>query len=139
MIKQREVLASLVATAKATISGIKFITDVDTVGEYPYTVIYLIEGGGYSGPAWFAPEGDAHMVIQASHVGDSVDQVLHLADDFREMMLGRDADGQLAVSIPGVTGRLPYGGPPGTLVEGEPGERVYNLPERFVLQIVNTE
>lgn len=139
MLSQRQLLKDLKDAAETNTSDIIFLTEVNRgVPVYPYVMIYLIPGGRFMGPPLTSPEADAELVVQTSTVGATTEQALHAADDVREFFLGRDEDGAYEVLIPGVDQRRAYGGPPGVEPEGEPGERIYTVAERFILTIVAT-
>jgi len=55
-----------VATAPLDINGVQ--------EELPYIVIYPLDGGGFSGPAWCGPNADAAFEYQIDSYGKRYDQ-----------------------------------------------------------------
>lgn len=60
----------------------------------PYLIVYRIDGGGFSGPAWDDSTADATYVFQVTAVGEARVQAEALAGRVRSRILSRDADGR---------------------------------------------
>ena len=60
--------------------------------EPPYTIIYPVPGGSFSGPIFHSPEADVDIYYQVRCVGLRYDQARAMADLVRQAVTGR-ADG----------------------------------------------
>jgi hypothetical protein len=105
--------------------------------ESPYCIVYSIDGGGFSGPALFAPNADAELMFQVTSAGRTRGQAQWMSDMVRRTVLARSSTG-FWVSQANPTGwvvadRRPDGPTPGVDVEGSAPHRVFSVPERFVV------
>lgn len=144
MIDQREVTNQLlemlrrgtaipVGDHKAPKQGV-----LDPEDDYPYAILYEMEGGAFSGPALTAPEADADFRYQVTCVGTSRSQARWAADRVRRTMVDREPTGAFKVSYtapPGVklTDRLLIGGSGYTEVDGDPPNELYSIPTLYAL------
>lgn len=108
-----------------------------------YTYIYSIPGGDFDGPPFWSPESDATLVYQVTSVGSQRHHVEWIADRVRLSMLSRNPLGGFQVAFPDLAGmkvihRAPDGTSPGVIPEGPPENRVYNIPERYRINVVST-
>lgn len=62
--------------------------------EPPYTILYTIAGGSFSGPMYFQPEADVTLMYQVTSVGVTRKQAQWLATKVREAITGRDQFGR---------------------------------------------
>lgn len=112
----------------------------DVVAGYPYSCLYSIDGGSYSGPPLTAPEADLTALFQVDAVGTRRDQAQWLADKIKEVTLGRGPGGQLLYPLSVPTGwrecaRLAAGTPPGVIRDPTAKNPLYSVPQRFAAAI----
>jgi hypothetical protein len=141
-VMQRRILTSNLRTALATATGRPWGSGKAPVKEpkeadYPYGILYVIDGGGYSGPPFHHPEADADCVYQLTSVGLTVSNVEFMADKARTAILGRDENGAFATDIPAPEGWIVNNRRPDTPPGGvdQTGKDLYQVVERFVLSV----
>lgn len=101
-----------------------------------YGIVYTIDGGGYTGPPWWAPESTGVLVFQVTSTSTTKGGAQWLADRVRLSILSRaDAGGfQVAFAPPvgwKITNREPDGPLPGVDIAGDSKNRVFSIPERY--------
>jgi hypothetical protein len=114
--------------------------------DYPYSVLYAIDGGGFWGPALSAPDRAADFVYQVDAVAKRRDQCEWMADTIRRTFLARQSSGAFQVSLTYPVGwvvadRQPDGGAgtvvrDGPVAEGGDTYWVYSQAQRFVVRVV---
>jgi hypothetical protein len=67
--------------------------------ELPYATIYPIDGSPFSGPPLCGPQEDVRFDFQINSFGKRFDQAEWLADLIREIIIGRDENGDLINKI----------------------------------------
>jgi len=107
---------------------------------YPYSCLYQVPGGSYSGPPLTGPEADLTAIFQVDAVGTRRDQAQWLADKIKEVTLGRGPSGQLLCSLNAPTGwrecaRLAADTPPGVIRDSTAPTPLYSVPQRFAVVI----
>lgn len=107
----------------------------------PYTIVYGMPGGRYTGPPLLGSETSAQLVYQVTSVGETREQAEALADRNRDAILAMhtDAAGWLNPISAGpgrhVMSRDTVAGP-GEAVAGDgPPDSVWHVDERFVLHV----
>lgn len=106
---------------------------------FPYAIVYNIPGGGSDGGLGFGYE-ETDVIYQVTSVGLTRAQADWMADRCRLTWLARSGPGfQVPFLSPDgwtVSGRMPeYGFSGGIDVEGDPPNRVFSAPERYVLHV----
>jgi hypothetical protein len=140
VIRKRELYANtrlMLATVTNRPVGLNKAPAPDENGKIssPWSIVYSIEGGGFSGPPLEDPHADATVVVQVTSVGRRDDQAEWQADKVRGAMLDRTS-GALDHPITPPDGYKimyvePDGGPGGIDREGE----LYSIPERFAIHL----
>lgn len=107
---------------------------------FPYSVLYAVPGGSFSGPGLAHPDADAGVVYQVNSVALRDTQAEELADAVRSVILGRDGAGAFTTPPPAlvgwtIIGRGPDGNPGGVEYSGTPPKRVFTAAERFVFYV----
>lgn len=145
VIETRVVTDALLAMLNAAIPGHVFY-DSDPDGEASledgYGIVYGVPGGIYNGAPLWSPESDAILTYQITSVSSQRAAAEWLADRVRLTMCSRRDTGGFQVTFPALAGvqvinREPDGTPPGTLPEGPPNSRIYNIPERYRIAAVS--
>lgn len=107
--------------------------------EYPYCIVYAIEGGGFSGPPLWHPDEDATFPFSVRSVGLRRDQAEWMADRVRLSVLGRSAQAfQISMLAPAgwsICGRMSSSSPTTPTPEGVPPNQVWNVSEQFSIQV----
>jgi hypothetical protein len=108
----------------------------DAQPQMPYLVLYSIDGGGFDGPVFLAPEADATLVYQVDAVGERRDQVETLADRVRGCLIGRSSStGAFTTALTPsgykVMDRAADGSPGGVDREGQ----VFSSAQRFAITV----
>lgn len=100
---------------------------------FPYSIVYAIGGGEYSGPAFSDPDADVVCVYQVSSFGARDDQAELQATKIRKAVLSR-TNGAFTTELLDPEGmkiidRRPQGGPGGV----DENDGIYFVAERFEL------
>lgn len=106
---------------------------------YPYGVLHVIDGSQFAGPPLFSPDADVDIPIQVDSVGRRVDQCRWMADRVRRTLLARDGGAfQVNPDHPAgykIADRQNDGGPSVAIPEGNSANRLYTIPERYLIRV----
>lgn len=108
--------------------------------EYPYAILYPIEGGGFDGPPLQSSESDALFTYQVTSAGLSRKQAEWMGDAVRRTVVARSANGDFQVAHDDpeglrIAGRMVESGAGGVDAQGDPPNRVYSVVERFSIRV----
>lgn len=139
----RVVQAGLANGTQRPVGLMEAPTSADGGHLMPYAILYPIDGGGFSGPPFAAPEADGELVYQVTSVGGRADQCQQMADRVRNVMLARTDAGSYRHAIANppdmrIMGRRADGGGGGMdRATGGEGDRyvVFSVAERFVVAV----
>lgn len=114
------------------------VSDDDDLGAH--CIVYLIPGGGFSGPILSAPDADVSLILQVTSVGKQRRQAQWMADLVRRVVLARTSSGAFQVQLDSPVGwavidRRPVGGPGGVDLGGKPPHYVFSQADRFEIYV----
>ena len=144
MISREEVTLALIAaielgTGKPVGDHVAPENADGTTKDHPYSILEVTSGGARWGPAWFDPEADADFEFMISSVGSTPRQALWLADRVREVMIGRNSEGQFIHTLAMPAGVRIMDRRSGPLVHGAVEREIssYVVPDTYTIALTS--